>query len=150
MRRGFFFEIFKGEVAAKGRGKASRLLLYLFFSFLLGCNLPFSPAPPLTTVAARYTLDHWNPRYCQVEQFYGWYQPSAPDTRLAYVLISNPQDPEAKPVLSVARFQLLTRPDESQEWFLISLVSHSEGLTLRQGWDNLLIPVKMSTPGVVE
>jgi len=132
------------------RGKALKLLFYLCFSLLLGCNLPFSPAPPLTTTAARSTLDRWNPQYCQVKEFYGWYQPMVDDSRLAYVLISNPKDPRAKPVLYAARFQLLTRPDGSQEWFLTSLVSHSEGLTLRQGWDNLLIPVKTNTPEVVE
>lgn len=132
------------------RRQVPRLLWGLFFSLFLGCNLPFSPTPPLTTTAARYTLDHWNPRYCQVKEFYGWYQPAAADSRLAYVLLANPKDPAAKPVLSVARFQLLTRPDGSQEWFLTSLVSHSEGLTLRQGWDNLLIPVKIDTPGVEE
>jgi hypothetical protein len=132
------------------RGNAPRLLFCLFFSLLWGCNLSFSPAPPLTTAAARSTLDHWNPQYCQVKEFYGWYQPDAAASRLAYVLIANPKDPGAKPVLSVARFQLLTRPDGSQEWFLTSLVSHSEGLTLRQGWDNLLIPVKIGTPAVVE
>lgn len=132
------------------RRQVPRLLWGLFFSLFLGCNLPFSPTPPLTTTAARYTLDHWNPRYCQVKEFYGWYQPAAADSRLAYVLLANPKDPAAKPVLSVARFQLLTRPDGSQEWFLTSLVSHSEGLILRQGWDNLLIPVKIDTPGVEE
>ena len=132
------------------RRQVPRLLWVLFFSLFLGCNLPFSPTPPLTTTAARYTLDHWNPRYCQVKEFYGWYQPAAADSRLAYVLLANPKDPAAKPVLSVARFQLLTRPDGSQEWFLTSLVSHSEGLILRQGWDNLLIPVKIDTPGVEE
>jgi len=132
------------------RQQASLLLLGLLVSLILGCNLPFFPAPPLTTEAARHTLNSWNANYCQVKEFYGWYQPEAEDTRLAYVLISNPKDPAAKPVLSVARFRLLTRPDGSQEWFLTSLVSHSEGLTLRQGWDNLLIPVKTDIPEVVE
>jgi hypothetical protein len=69
---------------------------------------------------------------------------------LAFVLLTNPKDPAAKPVLSVARFQLLTRTDGNQEWFLTSLLSHSEGLSPRQGWDNLLIPVKIETPAVVE
>lgn len=132
------------------RGQVPRLLVGLFLSLFLGCNLPFSPVPPLPTKAARYTLDHWNPRYCQVKEFYGWYQPVEADSRLAYVLISNPKKPEAKPILSVARFRLLTRPDGSQGWFLTSLVSHAEGLTLRQGWDNLLIPVKTDLPEVVE
>lgn len=131
-------------------GKVPRMLFCLLLSLLMGCNLPFFPAPPLTTAAARHTLDHWNPHYCKVTEFYGWYQPVAADNRLAYVLISNPKEPAAKPILSVARFQLLTRADGSQEWFLTSLVSHSEGLTPRQGWDNLLIPVKIETPAVVE
>ena len=130
--------------------KAPRMLYCLLLSLVMGCNLPFFPAPPLTTAEARYTLDHWNPNYCQVKEFYGWYQPVAADSRLAYVLLANPKDPAAKPVLSVARFQLLIRADGGQEWFLTSLLSHSEGLTPRQGWDNLLIPVKIETPAVVE
>lgn len=132
------------------RRRAPRLLLGLFVSLLLGCNLPFFPTPPLTTAAARHTLDTWNPNYCQVKEFYGWFQPAADDSRLAYVLISNPKDPESKPVVFVARFQLLTRPDGNQQWFLISLVSHSEGLTLRRGWDNLIFPVKSGPSEVVE
>jgi len=133
------------------RRRGTGLMLGLLISLILGCNLPFFPPPPLTTKAARHTLDPWNPRYCQVREFYGWYQPAAVDSRLAYVLISNPSDAETKPVISVARFQLLTRPDESQEWFLTSLLSHSEeGFTLRQGWDNLLIPVPSKVPEVVE
>jgi hypothetical protein len=135
----------------KCREQPLRLLFCLFFCLLLGCNnLPFLPPTTLTAAAARHTLDHWNPRYCQVKEFYGWYQPAEEDSRLAYVLLANPNDPEAKPILSVARFQLLTKPDGSQEWFLTSLVSHSQGLSLRQGWDNLLIPVKIGIAEVVE
>lgn len=132
------------------QGKAERILFGLLVSLFLGCNLPFFPAPPLTTAAARQTLDSWNPQYCKVSEFYGWCQPTAADSRLAYVLISTPKHPTAKPVLSVARFRLLIRPDGSQEWFLTSLLSHSEGLTPRQGWDNLLIPVTSKLPRVVE
>jgi hypothetical protein len=122
--------------------KAPKFLSCLFISLLLGCNLPFLPASPLTMAAARQTLDRWNPQYCKVIEFYGFYQPEAADTRQAYVLLANPKDPAAKPVVFVAQFQRLTRPDGSQEWFLTGLMSHSGGLTRRQGWDNLLIPVK--------
>jgi hypothetical protein len=131
-------------------GKAQKFLFCLFFSLLLGCNLSFLPPPPLTIAAAQHILNHWNPQYCEVRKFYGLHQPAAADTRSAYVLIANPKDTAAKPVLAVARFQLLTRPDGNQEWFLTSLVSHSEGLTRRQGWDNLMIPVKIEPIEVVE
>jgi hypothetical protein len=134
----------------ESRVRAQKLLFCLCFSLLLGCNLPFLPAPPLTVAAARQTLDRWNPQYCKVMEFYGFYQPGAADTTEAYVLLANPKEPAAKPVIFVAQFKLLTRPDGSQEWFLTSLVSHSGGLTRRQGWDNLLIPVKGKPLDVVE
>jgi len=125
------------------RRKAAAFLVILFIYCLAGCELPASPTTPaLTAAAAQYTLDHWNPNYCKVIKFYGLHRPAAPDTRLAYVLLSNPKEPDQKPILSVGRFQLLSRPDGSQEWFLTSLLSHSGGITRRQGWDNLLIPVK--------
>jgi hypothetical protein len=139
-----------GWMAKDCRGKGKKFLLCLLFSLLLGCNLSFLPAPPLNIAAAQHTLNHWNPQYCKVIEFYGLHQPAAPDTRLAYMLIANPKDPAAKPVLSVAQFQLLTLPDGNQEWFLTSLVSHSGGLTRRQGWDNLMIPVKIEPLAVVE
>jgi len=132
------------------RGRVQKLLFYLCFSLLLGCNLPFLPVPPLTIAAARQTLDRWNPQYCKVVEFYGFYQPVAADTREGYVLLANPKEHNAKPVNFVAQFKLLTRPDGSQEWFLTSLVNHSGGLTRRQGWDNLLVPVRNKPLDVVE
>jgi hypothetical protein len=126
------------------------LLFYLGFCLLLGCNLPFLPAPPLTIAAARQTLDRWNPQYCKVVEFYGFYQAGAADAREGYVLLANPREHTAKPVIFVAQFKLLTRPDGSQEWFLTSLVSHSGGLSRRQGWDNLLIPVREGPLHVTE
>lgn len=132
------------------RGRAQQLLCCFWFSLLLGCTPPFTPTLPLTTEAARQTLEQWNPQYCKVVEFYGFYQPQAADTRQAYVLIANPKDPAAKPVIFVAQFQLLTRPNGSQEWFLTNLTSHSGGLTRRQGWDNLLIPVKTKPLKVAE
>ena len=132
------------------RGRVRKLLFCLCLSLLVGCNLPFLPAPPLTIAAARRTLDHWNPQYCKVVEFYGFYQPAAPDTKEGYVLVANPKEHNAKPVIFVAQFKLLTRSDGSQEWFLTSLVSHSAGLTRRQGWDNLLIPVRNKPLDVVE
>ncbi len=130
-------------------GKTHKFWLGVLLVLFWGCNLPMLPPPPLSVEAARQTLDRWNPQYCKVIEFYGFRQ-SADDSRLAYVLLGNPKDSAAKPVLSVAQFQLLTRPDGSQEWFLTSLVSHSSGLTRRQGWDNLLIPVKTKPLAVVE
>ena len=131
-------------------GKAKKFLCCLFFSLLLGCNLPFLPATPLSMAAARQTLERWNPQYCKVVEFYGFYQSEAANSRQAFVLLANPRDPAAKPAVFVAQFQRLTRPDGSQEWFLTSLVSHSGGLTRRQGWDNLLIPVKSKPLDVTE
>jgi hypothetical protein len=131
------------------RGKAKKLLFCLCLSLLLGCNLPFLPPPPFTIAAARQTLDRWNPQYCKVVEFYGFYQGAA-DAKEGYVLLANPKEPAAKPVIFIAKFQLLTRADGSQEWFLTSLVSHSGGLTRRQGWDNLLIPVINKPLDVVE
>ncbi len=124
------------------RKKNPKFWLGVLLTLLWGCNLPTLPAPPLTVEAARYTLDHWNPQYCKVIEFYGFSQAAGEDSRLAYVLLGNPKDPAAKPILSVAQFQLLVRPDGSREWFLTTLMSHSNGLTRRQGWANLLIPVK--------
>jgi hypothetical protein len=124
------------------RRKAQKLLICLCFSLLPGCNLPFWPAPPLTIAAARQTLDRWNPQYCKVVEFYGFSQPPADGSRESYVLLANPRERAAKPVIFVAQFKLLTRPDGSREWFLTSLMNHSAGLTRRQGWDNLLIPVQ--------
>ena len=130
--------------------RAHAVLSLLLFSLVLGCNLPFLPTPPLPVAAARQTLDQWNPQYCKVVEFYGFYQPAEADTQLAYVLIANPKDPAAKPVIYTAQFKLLTRPEGNREWFLTSLTSHSSGLSRRQGWDNLLIPVKMKPLQVVE
>ena len=132
------------------RSRAQKLLLCLGFSLVLGCNLPLFPAPPLTIAAARQTLDRWNPQYCKVVEFYGFYQSGAADTTEGYVLLANPKEHNAKPVIFVAQFKLLTRSDGSQEWFLTSLVNHSAGLTRRQGWDNLLIPVRNKPLDVVE
>lgn len=105
------------------------------------CDLPRLPGPSLTPEAARHTLERWNPQYCKVLEFYGFRAETDPHRRAAYVLLSNPHDPGAKPILSVAQFELLQRPDGSRQWFLISVLTHSSGLTRRQGWDNLLVPV---------
>jgi hypothetical protein len=144
---GFFLgKAGRGELSILA-GRQSRKLFYgLLLCAFLGCNLPFLPTLPLTSAAARQTLDRWNPHYCKVVDFYGFYQPEAADQRQAFVLIANPKDPAAKPVIFIAQFQRLNRPDGSQEWFLTSLVSHSAGLTRRQGWDNLLVQVQNQTP----
>jgi hypothetical protein len=105
------------------------------------------PTPPpasasLPVAAAHKTLDQWNPQYCKVLEFYGFFHPDQGDTQIAYVLLANPGDPNQKQAVYEARFQLLTRPDGQQQWFLTGLISHAAGLTRRQGWDNLFIPVK--------
>lgn len=119
----------------------------LLLGLTWGCNLsPSGAAPPLTAQAARQTLEQWNPKYVKVVEFYGFHQPGPPDTRVAYVLLVNPGDPSQAQVVFEARFQLVTRPEGQQEWFLTSLLNHSAGLSRRQGWDNLFIPVQEKGP----
>jgi hypothetical protein len=102
-----------------------------------------SSTPPLTVAQAKDALDNWNPSFCKVAEFYGFYQSTENGANLvAYVLIANPADKVQKPQVFAARFQLLTLPDGKQSWFLVSLVTHSSGLSRRLGWDNLMIPVK--------
>jgi len=96
----------------------------------------------LTAEAVKNVLDSWNPNYCKVAEFYGIYAPGErANARMAYVLIGNPSDKNQKPTRYEARFQLLTIPEGGERWFLVSLVTHSSGLTRRQGWDNLMIEV---------
>jgi hypothetical protein len=118
--------------------------IVLLLGGFLGCGMQSSPpGPPLTAAAARHTLDTWNPSFCKVAEFYGFYQAGDnPAEQVAYVLIANPGDKAPNPVVFTARFQRLTLPEGQSRWFLTSLVTHSRGLTRRRGWDNLLIPVK--------
>ena len=123
-------------------------VIALLLGGFLGCSLPSSSqAPPLTTAAARHTLDSWNPVFCKVVDFYGFYLSGQnPAKQEAYVLIANPSDKAQKPVIYTARFQLLTLPEGEPRWFLTSLTTHSSGLTKGQGWDNLMIQVKAPPP----
>ena len=122
-------------------GRHPKYLVWLVLGLLLGCSS--SPPPPLPPVAAQRTLDSWNPTYCKVSEFFGLHQPEeGRNTLVAYVQLVNPPDPHRKQTIFAARFQLLTRPNGRQQWFLTSLTNHSSGLSPRQGWDNLLIPVK--------
>jgi len=128
-----------------GRRRVAAIVLLL--GFFLGCTVPSaSQTVPLTPAAAQNTLDSWNPAYCKVAEFYGFYKPGEAASQVAYVLIANPGDKGQKPVVFAARFQLLTLPGGQQHWFLTSLVTHSSGLSRRQGWDNLMIPVKEAPP----
>ena len=114
-------------------------------AFFLGCTVPPSAAqPPLSATAAQQTLDSWNPSYCKVAEFYGLYKPEAVGaSQVAYVSIANPGDKAQRPAVYAANFQLITRPDGRQQWFLTGLVTHGAGfLTKRQGWDAIMIPVK--------
>jgi hypothetical protein len=121
--------------------------LGLLLSGFLGCMVPSSPPPPpLTAAAARNTLDIWNPSYCKVVEFYGFYQAAANPAQMdAYVLMANPADKAQAPAVYMARFQLLSLPEGQQRWFLTGLVTHSAGLSRRLGWDNLVIPVKAAS-----
>ena len=78
-----------------------RAAIVLLLGGILGCALPSSSqTPPLTTAAAKHTLDSWNPGFCKVMDFYGFYlsgQNSA--SQEAYVLIGNPGDKAQKPVV---------------------------------------------------
>jgi hypothetical protein len=129
-----------------------RAAIVLLLGGILGCALPSSSqTPPLTAAAAKHTLDSWNPGFCKVMDFYGFYlsgQNSA--SQEAYVLIGNPADKAQKPVVYTARFQLLTLPEGQSRWFLTSLVTHSSGLSKRLGWDNLIIPVKDPPPAAAK
>ncbi len=117
--------------------------MILALGLILGCTGPPSAAaPPLSAAAAQQTLDSWNPSHCKVVEFYGFYQPQGKGSeQVAYVLLANPGDKAPKPLVFAARFLLLTQTDGRQSWFLTSLISHGAGLTRRQGWDNLIIPV---------
>lgn len=127
-----------------GRRRIAAIVLLL--SVFLGCAMPSSsPTPPLTAAVARHTLDSWNSGFCKVVDFYGFYGEN-PAAQVAYVLIANPSDKAAKPMVYAARFQLLTPPEGQSRWFLTSLVTHSSGLSRRLGWDNLIIPVKAPAP----
>jgi hypothetical protein len=121
-----------------------RAAMVLLLGCFLGCAMPSSSqSPPLTAAAVRHTLNSWNPNFCKVAEFYGLYKSAENSAnQVAYVLMANPGDKAQKPVVFAARFQLLTLPDGKSRWFLVSLVTHSSGLTRRQGWDNLMIPVK--------
>jgi hypothetical protein len=118
--------------------------IVLLLGGFLGCVVPSSsPGPPLTAAAAKHTLDTWNPTFCKVADFYGFYKAGDnPAEQVAYVLIANPSDKAPNPVVFAARFQLLTGPEGQGRWFLTSLMTPSEGLSRRRGWDNLLVPVK--------
>jgi GNAT superfamily N-acetyltransferase len=115
--------------------------LVFWFGGPAGCAIPPPEKLPLRVEDARRALDNWNPQYCRVEEFYGFHEPGA-DIRVAFVSLASPAQPDLKPVVYEARFQLLTRPDGRQQWFLTSLMNHAAGLTRRQGWDNLLIAVE--------
>jgi hypothetical protein len=123
-------------------------VIALLLGGFLGCSLPSSsPVPPLTAAAARHTLDSWNPGFCKVVDFYGFYVSGEnPANQDAFVLIVNPGDKVQKPVVYMARFQLLTLPEGQPRWFLTGLTTHSSGLSRRVGWDNLMIPVKAPPP----
>lgn len=123
--------------------------IMLLLGCILGCGVPTTPSTPaLTVAAARSTLDSWNPNYSKVVEFFGLYQPadSGGAIQVAYVLLANPSAASQKPMVYTARFTLLTLPDNQKRWFLTSLVTHSEGVSRRQGWDNLIIPVKSQAP----
>lgn len=117
-------------------------------AFFLGCTLPSSGAqPPLSAAAAQATLDSWNPSYCKIEKFWGFYKAdSSGATQVAYVSVINPSDKAQKPAVYAANFQLLTQADGRQQWVLSGLILHSSGLTRRQGWDNLMVPVQEAAP----
>jgi hypothetical protein len=132
----------------KWAGRRRQAAVMLLLGFLFGCTVPSSATPPLTPASVLHTLDSWNPNYCKVVEFYGFHKPGgeAGTTQAAYVLLINPSDKARKQTVFTARFQLLTSPDGQDRWFLTSLVSHSSGLSRRQGWDNLIIPVKEAAP----
>jgi GNAT superfamily N-acetyltransferase len=125
----------------KAIDRSARFFLVVFLIMALGCAMPPPKKLPLNIEDARRALDRWNPQFCKVAEFYGIHEAGI-DTLVGFVLIASPAHPDVKPLLYEARFQLLTRPDGRQQWFLTSLMNHAAGLTRRQGWDNLFVPVK--------
>ena len=105
-----------------GRRRLAAIVLLL--GFYLGCTVPSSSqTAPLTPTAAQNTLDSWNPSFCKVAEFYGFYKSGEnPANAVAYVLIANPSDKAQKPVVYAARFQLLTLPRGPA-----AVVSHQPG-----------------------
>lgn len=127
-----------------GRRGIGILGLGLWLVFLSGCP-PSPKATALTAEAVRYTLDSWNPTYCKVVEFYGFYYSEARPPHqacVAFVLLANPADADKKLVIYEARFKQLVKANGQTQWYLTGLISHSAGLSRRQGWDNLLIPVR--------
>lgn len=123
---------------------AARLAIFLSAVLLgisVGCAIPPAEQLPLKVEEARHTLDRWNPQFCKVTEFYGFHEAGAADL-VAFVQIVSPSHPDVKPTLYEARFLLITRPDGRQQWVLASLMNHAAGLTRRQGWDNLFVPVE--------
>jgi hypothetical protein len=122
--------------------------IVLLLCCFLGCTMPSTPqTSQLTRTAAQNTLNSWNPSFCKLMEFYGFYKSGEnAANQVAYVLIGNPSDKAQKTIVYAAQFQLLTLPEGQQRWFLTSLVTHSSGLSRRQGWDNLMIPVKEAAP----
>ncbi|MCX5892647.1 MAG: hypothetical protein NTW80_06695 [Deltaproteobacteria bacterium] len=125
-----------------GRGLSAAV--FMLWVGLLGCGLAPAAEPSLTVAAAQATLDSWNPSYCKVAEFHGLYKPEGGGaTQVAYVSLVSPSDKAPKLTVYAAIFQLLTKPDGKQQWFLTSLLTHGQGLFVkRQGWDNLMLPVK--------
>ncbi len=95
----------------KRTGRRGLCGLFLTMALLCGCTAsPFAAPPPLSVAAAQRTLDTWNPGYCKVAEFFGFYQPESSNTRVAYVSIVNPSDKTQKGgVYYAATFQLLSR-----------------------------------------
>lgn len=125
----------------RSAGRLVIFLLIILVSLSPGCTIPPPERLPLKVEEARHTIDRWNPQFCKVTEFYGFHEDGT-DTLVAYVQIASPSHPDLKPTLYEARFQLITRPDGRQHWFLTSLMNHAAGLTRRQGWDNLFVPVE--------
>jgi hypothetical protein len=138
------FEKFSGREGMRGTSWRRLAAIVLLLGLYIGCTMPSSPQNSgLTPATAQNTLDSWNPSFCKVAEFYGSYRSGGDGTKeVAYVSIINPSDKNQKPIVHTAQFQLLTLPGGKQQWFLVSLVTHSSGLSRRQGWDNLVIPVK--------
>lgn len=117
----------------------------LLLALAAGCRSGDGGLQELTAESVRQTLNSWNPSYVKVMEVFGFYyreaNPQGADC-IAYVLLANPADKDQKLVVYEAHFKKLFQPDGTGQWYLTGLISHSAGLTRRQGWDTLLIPVK--------
>ncbi|AEB09553.1 hypothetical protein [Desulfobacca acetoxidans] len=109
-----------------------------------GCQAPSRENQELSSEAVQHTIDHWNPSFAKVIDFYGLHFPHGKtgDVAEAYVLLTNPADREKKLTVFEAQLKRLYKSDGQPQWHLTALVSHGLVGGQRLGWDNLMTPIQ--------